>query len=82
MYVYFLYICINYQSITMCAYIRMCTYILAYLCTYVYYIAGPGDIGRVNVTCSPVDVINQCIVTWNVSYMHTYVYCTLLLVYY
>ena len=46
---------------------------LMYVHMYVYYIAGPGDIGVVNVACSPVDVINQCIVIWNVSYMLTYV---------
>ena len=39
----------------------MCCYI------HVFYIPEPGDIGMVDVTCSAVDVINQCVVTWNVS---------------
>ena len=34
----------------------------------------PSSVGRVDVTCGPVDVINQCNVTWNVSVLllHTY----------
>ena len=43
-----------------------------------------GDVGMVSLMCAPVDLINQCTVTWNVSiwslysYMHTYV-CVLYL---
>ena len=46
----------------------LCIIVYMYVRTYVCYIAVPGDVGMVNVTCSPVDVINQCIVTWNVSF--------------
>ena len=34
---------------------------------YMYYITVPNDVGRVNLTCDAVDLINQCTVTWNVS---------------
>ena len=32
-----------------------------------YYIAVPDGVGRINLTCYAVDLINQCTVTWNVS---------------
>ena len=30
-------------------------------------ITEPTDVGIVNLACNPVDLINQCTVTWNVS---------------
>ena len=42
---------------------------------YNHYIAVPGDVGMVTVTCSAVDVINQCNVTWNVSLNVQMLYC-------
>ena len=32
-----------------------------------FYIAAPDGVDMVNIMCGPVDVINQCTVTWNVS---------------
>ena len=32
-----------------------------------FYIVVPDGVDMVNIMCGPVDVINQCIVTWNVS---------------
>ena len=32
-----------------------------------YYIAVPDGVGRINLICDAVDLINQCTVTWNVS---------------
>ena len=32
-----------------------------------YLITEPGDVGTVTVSCSPVDIINQCNIMWNVS---------------
>ena len=46
-------------------YIYMYIYIYIYIC--MYYIAVPDGVGRINLICDAVDLINQCIVTWNVS---------------
>ena len=35
--------------------------------TLYFYIAVPDGVGTVDIMCDPMDVINQCNVTWNVS---------------
>ena len=51
-------------------YVRMyvCTYALVY-CKCFYYVTVPGEVGMVNLTCGAMDLINLCIVTWNVRYI-------------
>ena len=39
------------------------------------YSAVPGQVDNVNITCGPVDLINRCTVTWNVSTKYV-LYCT------
>ena len=38
----------------------------------VFYISVPGQVDNVSLTCDPVELINRCTATWNVSYVHTY----------
>ena len=47
-----------------------CTVIHLYMYMHIvfyFYIAAPDGVGTVDIMCGPVDVINQCTVTWNVS---------------
>ena len=60
--------------------LSLCTYVVGFcksmhgntlMCTCVnllyFYIVVPDGVDMVNIKCGPVDVINQCNVTWNVS---------------
>ena len=53
--------------------------LIYYMHTYLLYNAEPGRVKNVSLTCSVMDLINQCTVTWNVS---LYIYALCLLYYY
>ena len=42
-------------------------YMYYVLCYISFIITAPGVVPNVMVTCGPVDLINQCTVTWDVS---------------
>ena len=62
-----------YVRININIYIRIYTYVCMHVCMCMHanvkfiLITAPGKVDMVTVKCTPVDMINQCNITWNVS---------------
>ena len=54
----------HYYVYCTCVY-SVCNAYIMFLCDVI--IAVPGQVDNVSITCGPVELINQCTVTWNVS---------------